>query len=88
MPGIQLGSFTGLHVPGLLIPVIQFRASAESAIILLVLILWSCVQTAETTHVKPLSAKCLLFSFIIIIVFASSNIAMIASFLLKLSIKY
>ena len=56
--------------------------------ILLVLILWTYVQIAETTHVKSLNAKCLLYSFIIIIVFASRYIAMIAGFFLKLSIKY
>lgn len=62
MLGIKLGSFIGPHRPACQsMTMIQVCISAESETTLLVLILWSCVQIVETTHVKASNAECLLY---------------------------
>lgn len=60
MSGIQHGSLKGLHVSPSM-AVIQICTSAESGLTFPVFLLWSYVQTAETTLVTSLNANCLLY---------------------------
>ena len=82
-PGVSQARAPAAHASQA--PGIQTGASAESGPTPLASVLWSYTRRAEATQVTE--CKCLL-NFIVIIVFASRYIAMIAGFFLKLSIKY